>query len=181
MLSMVLMFAAFVFLVFAACTLWVPSKPQWFDFCEKIPRGRWSGSVLTVLVCALCVPNIQPIIDPGGFLYQWLLPLMLLGAVICIVYLDFLFARAFGALLILLAHYLLKETYPQALPLQWWFASVFVILGTFGICICAKPYWMRDWIRAAFQRPKMRVIQTFFWFAAGSSCAIAALQIMARS
>ncbi len=75
-------------------------------------------------------------------------------------FLDFLFARAFGGFLILLAHYYLLEAFALDMPLSPVFSVFCFIMGTFGIFISGKPYLLRDIMRKLFSSARWRIAGT---------------------
>lgn len=146
-----------------------------FKKCESLPRAKASGAVLAVCVIAWCIPNIRPIIN-SDMLNTLLIPLAVLSAILSIVFLDYLFARAFGVFLILMAHYFLKESYSVNPNLHSLFSILTLIAGTFGICICGKPYWFRDVIRKFFDSQKWRISTAVFLIVYSLICAYIAIQ-----
>lgn len=129
--------------------------PRW----ENIPRMRVPGIVLTAAAIFWCVPNIRPILDPGSFLQNLLIPLAVVAVILCAVFLDYLVSRASAALLILTAHYFLKETFAaDVYPASAFFSAGVLLFGCAGIVSGIKPWWMRDWIRALFRRPWVRFV-----------------------
>lgn len=124
---------------------------------EQLPRARKAGMILTAIVIFWCVPNVRPILDTGSALQNWLIPLAVVAIVLCIYYLDYLFARSFAAFLILTAHYFLKESFAARVhPFSAFLAVALFLIGIAGILIGAKPYWFRDWIRLLFRDRRVR-------------------------
>ena len=147
-------------LVAAACAVLIPvicARADRLESLERLPRARKPGMVLTALVILWCVPNIEPILEPGSSLLNWLYPLAILSIGLCIYFLDYLFARALAAFLILTAHYFLKEAFAARIyPFSAFLAAGLFLLGIAGILFGAKPYWFRDWIRLLFRDVRVR-------------------------
>lgn len=142
-------------LCFAGCVLVVPRVQERFSQLESIGRSKKLGIPLTIIVMVWLYPNIMAVIAEDGTLARFLIPLLGIGAIACIVYLDFLFARAFAVFLILLAHQMLKDSYALSLhPYQTPLALSLMATGILGILLAAKPYWMRDVIRAILRNRK---------------------------
>ncbi len=176
-----LLFSAFLSLALACFLIFVlrnggESNARLLKKCETLPRAKLPGIVLSAVVILWCIPNIRPIIS-SETLNSLLFPLALISFILAVFFLDYLFARAFGVFLILLAHYFLKEAYPLGLKLHVLFASLTLLLGTLGICICGKPYWMRDLIRAFFQKPVWRWCASVYFLCFAFSTAFAAFQL----
>ena len=156
-LSAALIVAATVSLAAAfAFILTVRREPAMRDVFEKLPRERISGTVLTAIALLWCVPNIRPIFMPDSPFQVFILPLILLAMVLAAIFLNYLFARAAAAILILGAHTVLKEAYPAQLPGYPVLAALVLVAGVIGIVISAKPYWLRDWFRLSFRNPAVR-------------------------
>ena len=156
-LPAVLAMAAAVSLAAASVfILTVRREPAVRAWIEKLPRERVSGTALTVLALLWCVPNIRPIFMPDSPFQVFILPLILLAMVLAAVFLNYLFARAAAAILILGAHTVLKEAYPAQLPGYPVLAALVLVAGVIGIVISAKPYWLRDWFRLSFRNPAVR-------------------------
>lgn len=144
----------------AAAAVFIPltcARMEHLQKMEQLPRARKAGMILTAAVIFWCVPNVRPILDPGSALQNWLIPLAVVAIALCIYYLDYLFARAFAAFLILTAHYFLKEAFAARIyPFSAFLAVALFFLGLAGILIGAKPYWFRDWIRLLFRDARVR-------------------------
>lgn len=142
-------------LIAAACAAAIPvvcARMERLATLERLPRARKPGMILTAVVILWCVPNIEPILEPGSSLVNWLIPLAILSIALCIYFLDYLFARALAAFLILAAHYFLKEAFAARVhPFSAFLAVALFLLGIAGILVGAKPYWFRDWIRLLFR------------------------------
>ena len=171
-LSVVLAIAAAVSLVAAAAfILTVRRGPSVRTLYEKIPRERVSGTVLTVIALLWCIPNIRPIFMPDSPFQAFVVPLILLAIVLAAIFLNYLFARAFAAILILGAHAVLKAAYPAQLPGYPVLAALLLLAGVIGIVISAKPYWLRDWFRLSFRNPAVRwASAAYFLLLCAMSC-----------
>jgi len=156
-LPAVLVVAAAVSLVAAAAfILTVRREPVVRTLYEKLPRERISGTILGAIALIWCIPNIRPIFMPDSPFQAFIVPLILLAIVLAAIFLNYLFARAFAAILILGAHAVLKAAYPAQLPGYPVLAALLLLAGVIGILISAKPYWLRDWFRLSFRNPAVR-------------------------
>ena len=144
----------------AVCAVLIPvicARAERLTTLEKLPRARKPGMILTAVVILWCVPNIAPILEPGSSMVNWLYPLAIVSIGLCIYFLDYLFARALAAFLILAAHYFLKEVFAARVhPFSAFLAVALFLLGIAGILVGAKPYWFRDWIRLLFRNAGVR-------------------------
>ena len=136
-------------------------EPAVRGLIERLPRERISGTVLSVGALLWCIPNIRPIFMPDSPIQSLVVPLIVLAMVLAALFLNYLFARAVSAILILGAHSVLKLGYPAGLPGYRLLAALVLLAGVIGIVISAKPYWLRDWFRLSFRNPAVR------WASAG--------------
>jgi hypothetical protein len=171
-LSAVLAIAAAVSLVAAAAfILTVRREPAMRAWYEKLPRERVSGTILGAAALLWCVPNIRPIFMPDSPFQAAILPLILVAIVLAAIFLNYLFARAAAAILILGAHAVLKAAYPARLPGYPVLAALVLVAGVIGIVISAKPYWLRDWFRLSFRKPAVRwASAAYFLLLCAMSC-----------
>lgn len=171
-LSVVLAIAAAVSLAAAAAFILTMRRgPAVRALYEKLPRERVSGTVLTVVALLWCIPNIRPIFMPDSPFQTFVLPLILLAIVLAAIFLNYLFARAAAAILILGAHAVLKAAYPAQPPGYPVLAALVLLAGVIGIVISAKPYWLRDWFRLSFRNPAVRwASAAYFLLLCAMSC-----------
>ena len=171
-LSVVFVLVAVVsFAAAAPFILTVRREPAVRVLFEKLPRERISGTILTVIALLWCIPNIRPIFMPDSPFQVFILPLILLAIVFAAIFLNYLFARAAAAILILGAHTVLKMAYPAQPPGYPVLAALVLMAGVIGIVISAKPYWLRDWFRLSFRNPAVRwVSAAYFLLLCAMSC-----------
>lgn len=131
-----------VIALISACLIRPSNLAKW----EALPRNRAGGAALGFLALLFFIPNVEPMFSAKEYL-----TILVIGAVVltvlCYLYLDYLFSRAFAGALILGAHFLLNATYAADLRFSSFFAFLCFVTGSIGIFIAAKPHWMRDWIR----------------------------------
>jgi hypothetical protein len=112
---------------------------------EKLPRNRLLGVILAGAGFFWCVFHSKPLLSPPMHVY--LIPAAAFCTWLAYLFLDFLFARAFGGMLILLAHYFLHESFALKTPCKPLLSLLCFIMGTYGIFLCGKPHLLRDMIR----------------------------------
>lgn len=146
-------------------------EPAVRGLIERLPRERISGTVLAVGALLWCIPNIRPIFMPDSPFQNLIVPLIVLAMVLAALFLNYLFARAVAAILILGAHSVLKLGYPAGLPGYRVLAALVLLAGVIGIVISAKPYWLRDWFRLSFRNPAVRWVSAgYFLLLCAVSC-----------
>ena len=138
------------FLIFWSGKLVPSNLKKW----EPLPRNILFGMIIAIIDLAICVPQSRPIVPV--WMLSWLIPLACVSAWIVYQFLDYIFARAFGGFLILLAHYLLFASFLLKVPGKPLFSLLCFGVGTLGIFFCGKPYLMRDYIRKIASNRKWR-------------------------
>ena len=155
----------------AAFILTVRRGPAMRALYDRIPRERVSGTILGAVALLWCIPNIRPIFMPDSPFQALVLPLILVAIVLAAIFLNYLFARAAAAILILGAHAVLKAAYPARLPGYPVLAALVLLAGVIGIVISAKPYWLRDWFRLSFRSSVVRWASAAYFLLLGAmSC-----------
>ncbi|MBO4647648.1 MAG: hypothetical protein J5806_05780 [Lentisphaeria bacterium] len=154
-------------------------KEKNLGFWEKLPRNRPVGGLLGAVALLAFIPNVRPLFPPEGNLI-WLIPSALILALLCYLYLDYLFARAAAGGLILLVHWLLNEVFSADLRGGSFFSLLSLAAGTYAIFIAAKPYWLRDSFRAICRKWKWRLTGSVFAFLWALSASILLVQLARR-
>jgi len=149
--------ALIAFSVFAfALAYWffkaLPANPKRW---EVLPRAVFLGALLAALDLGWVVPQSEPVVPAS--MTRLVLPLAVVAFIACYMFLDYLFSRAFGGALILLAHYFLQASFAYDVPARPVIAALCLAMGTLGIFFCGKPHLMRDMIRGAAAAPRWRV------------------------
>lgn len=142
-------FASFVFFSLSG-------KEERAEKFGAVARNKFAGAILSAAALVWIVPNVEPILPVGSFLRLLLWPLVPVALVLCIVFLDFLTARAAAALAILLSHYLLKETFPMDLGFDVVFKICLFILGIAGMIFAAKPHYFREVLKRSAKSAVLR-------------------------
>ena len=112
---------------------------------ERLPRNVLWGMIIALIDLAVCIPQSKPLLPES--LHSWLIPAAIVCAWATYQFLDYIFSRAFGGMLILLAHYLLHASFTLHMPGKPFYSLLLFAMGTLGIFFCGKPYLMRDFIR----------------------------------
>jgi hypothetical protein len=141
--------------VSAACAAWFfRLTPESGEKSGKIARAVWPGVILAFADLLWCVPQTKPLLPES--MHGWLLPLVFVLTWASWMFLDYIFSRALGGFLILLAYYFLHESFSWRTPGAPGLALLCFVFGTAGIFIAGKPWLLRDWIRTAAGKPKWR-------------------------
>ena len=177
MLCGILLFLVLICLT--AGMFFLKMKEENLEFWEKLPRNRTAGGVLGTVALLAFIPNVKPLFSPEENLI-WLIPAALILALLCYLYLDYLFARAAAGGLILLAHWLLNEVFNADLRGGSFFSLLSLAAGTYAIFIAAKPYWLRDSFRAMCRKWKWRLTGSVFAFLWALSASILLVQLAGK-
>lgn len=114
---------------------------------ESLPRNRYFGLFAGWFGLIWCIPHAQAVAPQ--FLIPFMWPIALIAPVAAFFCLDYMTARAFGGLLIIISYEALHQSFALALPLAGVIAVLSWILGACGIWISGIPYSFRDAIRLA--------------------------------
>jgi hypothetical protein len=114
---------------------------QW----EKIPRSLIYGMPFAVFSLFWCIPHAKPLLPES--LHAFLVPTAILCAIATFLLLDFVFSRALGGFLVLLAYYFLHASFTYHTPAKPLFSLFCYGMGIVGLFLCGKPWLLRDWIR----------------------------------
>lgn len=128
--------------------------PSSLEKWEALPRNILFGMIIATIDLAICVPLSKPIVPTG--MISWLIPMACISVWIIYQFLDYIFARAFGGFLVLLAHYMLFVSFYLKTPAKPLLSLLCFAFGTLGIFFCGKPYLMRDYIRKIAASKKWR-------------------------
>ncbi len=148
-----------------AAFVWLFLTPDNLDKWEKVPRYRTLGAIIGLIDLLWCIPNTKPLLPVS--LHVFLLPLAFTFAYLGWQFLDYLLSRAIGGFLILLAHYLLANSFAFKTPAAPVLAGFCMAIGIVGLFFAGKPYLFRDLIRKSAKFPvlKFSVSASLFVFA----------------
>ncbi|UDQ96998.1 hypothetical protein AAEX28_08080 [Lentisphaerota bacterium WC36G] len=135
---------AIVIIVLAA--IWVfLLKEENIKKREGLARNHWLGSILVVIDFYLLWPHLEPVLPL--FLAKIQLILVVVAAFLAIAFLDYLFSRALGGLLILGCYFLVHENFYNYGFTYGFFPALCYLFGLAGIFIAGKPALLRDYFR----------------------------------
>jgi hypothetical protein len=144
-----LFFASALFL-FAGISVLVFSE-KYPEKMEKLPRAVLPGIIIAACDLAWCIPHSDPIAPL--WMVNWLIPIAIAALWLSYQFLDYLFSRALGGLMILSAHFFLYASFSFHAPVKPLFSLFCYIMGLTGIFFCGKPHLLRDLIRKITGNP----------------------------
>ena len=135
---------------------------------ESLPRNKVLGIILTIIDFVLLWPHLEPVLPV--FLAKIQLILVIVAAILAIIFLDYLFSRAVGGLLILGCYFLVHENFYSHGVSFGIFPALCYAFGLAGIFIAGKPALLRDYFRKCATNDKYKygslaVMATFIVFA----------------
>lgn len=129
---------------------------------EKLCRSKAVGIIIGFPLICWCVPHAQVIVFGWAEAYLWYAAIIL--SVLSYFYLDYLTARAIGGLFIIGAYCFVHAAwdfkFKGAIPLT----IISWIWGIIGICISAKPSYLRDFFRKAAVNHKLKFAAHLFLY-----------------
>ena len=138
-----LFFASLLFLITGIAVLMFPGRSP--EKMEKLPRAVLPGVFIAACDLAWCIPHSEPIAPV--WMINWLIPIALVALWLSYQFLDYIFSRALGGLMILSAHFFLYASFSFHAPIKPFFSVLCYVMGLTGIFFCGKPHLMRDLIR----------------------------------
>ena len=133
-------------LLLAALTAMIWLAPRrWPDIWRRLPRERVIGEVIAVVCLVWSAYYVLPMLEGRLMRYQPVVKLLVpVTAILSYVYLNYLLARAFGALFLLTATYLLHAAFAVDLPARPLYAILCYAIAAVGMVLLATPWRFRD-------------------------------------
>lgn len=141
-------------------------KPENVQVREKLARARYAGLVIAFFDLLWCIPHSKPLLPVS--MHDMLLPAVFVCAFLAWAFLDYLFSRAIGGFMILLAYYFLHESFTFHSTASQVFACFCFAMGIAGIFFSGKPYLFRDMFRIISTKVnlKITIVAALFAFSA---------------
>lgn len=129
----------------------------WPNAWRVLPRNRVLGAVLGLVCLLWSAWHAQFLLEGDLAKYQpWLWVAVPVVAVVGVLYLDFLFARALGGFILLLMPLLLDQGFTVHLPGRPLFSAACYLFGLAGMVLVAAPWYFRDLLRFTSERAAWR-------------------------
>lgn len=145
------MLASFRFAAVVAalvCAAWAVVSAHFIkarpELASRLPRSRVLGELVGIPVLAWAAYHVTRMVEPGSIFVPVSLALVPVVAVIAWGHLDYLFARAFGGLLLLGANHLLTVGFVAQVPARPLFSVCVYLVGLPGLLLVSAPWWLRN-------------------------------------
>ncbi len=147
----------FALLLGAFATFVTLAPVRWPHVMRSLPRDKRVGGVLGSICLLASAFYVLPMLEGDMERFR---PLVVLAvpvlAILCHVHLDYLFARAFGGILILGVNYMLHMAFVVNLPNRLLYAVPAYALAICGMVLIACPWRLRDLMEKAVDQVACR-------------------------
>lgn len=127
------------------------------DLWRVIPRDRQVGIILGAGCLIWSVMLVSPLLEgPLARLQIFLWPLAIAIGIASYFSLDYLFTRALGGFLILMANQVMHDAFVSQASMRWLLALCCYILGISGILMISSPFRFRDLLHKATETAAWR-------------------------
>ncbi len=133
----------------------VPARKP--DLWRTVPRDRVAGAVIGVLCLVWSALLVQPLLQdalPGLARLLWIIVIVV--SVGSILYLDYLFTRAMGGLLLLSTTHIMREAFIHHAPARWLLSIACYVLAIAGMFMIGSPWRFRDLLKLVAEKRKHR-------------------------
>ncbi len=152
------------------CVAWTVVLLRYAKGCPELPsklsRSRVLGEILGIPMLAWAAYHVTKMVEPGSVFGTIAIALVPIVALLSWSHLDYLFARAFGGLLLLGANHLLITSFVAQVPARSAFAVCVYLIGLPGLVLVSAPWWLRNLLEktrdSAAWRGGVAVVWTFY-------------------
>lgn len=166
------MLASFPFAAVVAaliCAAWAVLTARFLkarpELATRLPRSRVLGEIVGIPVLAWAAYHVTQMVAPGSIFIPLSILLVPAVAVAAWGHLDYLFARAFGGLLLLGANHLLTVAFVAEVPARPVFSVFVYLIGLPGLVLVSAPWWLRDLLEKVCDSAAWRGAMTLAWTA----------------
>jgi len=152
--------SSFLFGLFLVCfaSLFQIGIHRNFDFCEQLLRLKYIGTFLGMICLCWSAWHGCIMLEGGLAKYRiiiWLLvPLGTLGGFF---WLDYLFARSVGGIMVLTVNYLLHAAFIQQTFFRCGYSFICLVWGVIGLYLIGAPWYLRELMAKAAKNKKLRI------------------------
>ncbi len=132
----------------------LPRKPE---IWQKLPREKYVGSVLGIaaLICSaiLVTPLFEGDLARLRPIVWVLVPVIGVGSIL---YLEYLFSRAFGGFLLIAINYLMQQAFAAHAPFRWVLSIICYVIGIAALFMIGSPWRFRDLLKKMTDKENYR-------------------------
>ena len=138
------------------CWKILPNKKELWRI---IPRDRTIGTVLGAICLIWSAMNAYPLFEGNAARFRSLLGPAVIGiTLLSFFYLDYLFTRALGGIILLSVSWLLHEAFVINIPIRQLFSIICYSLGIASFFLIAAPYRFRDMLEKISKDGRWRTV-----------------------
>lgn len=127
------------------------------ELWRKLPRERNVGIVLGIACLAWSAWYAVPMLEGGLARYQRVIMLLVpVVAVLSYLYLNYVFTRALGGLMMLAATHMLHAAFVAHLPARGVFSAICYLVAVAGMFALATPWRFRDLLKLGAENVRWR-------------------------
>ena len=145
----------------------------------RLPRNKWVGAAIGAACLAWSSWYGCMMLEGGLARFRFIVVLLVpVTAILALLFLDYLYARAIGGFFVLASNELIRQAFAADIMLRPFFSLLCLAMGICGLFMLGMPWRMRDAIALSASRPAAgRAIGAVF---AVSGIAFAALPFFRR-
>lgn len=129
------------------------------DLSRSLPRNRLFGALVGLLALVWAGYHVHSMLEGGLTRFRVLIPLLAaVVGVLAFFFLDYLFARAVGGLLVLWMNSLLHTLFAADVRARPVLAVLCYLIGIAGMVLVVSPWRFRDVLEAVAKAPRARRI-----------------------
>ncbi len=122
-----------------------PRRP---DLWKKVPRNRIAGTIIGAACLVWSVALVTPLLRDAMPGLIKLLPLVAIAiGLMAVFYLDYLFTRSLGGLILLSSTHILREAFATQAPVRWLLSIICYLLSIGAMFMIATPWRFRDLLK----------------------------------
>ncbi len=130
---------------------------HWPRLYSSLPRERYIGAVLGIISLVWAAYHVAAMLEGGAARYRVLIIMSVpVVAVLCYIYLDYIFTRALGGVLLLIVNVLLQQGFVVHVPFRPFFSTILYLFGIAGLFLVASPWHLRDLLERSSEFPAWR-------------------------
>jgi hypothetical protein len=130
---------------------------RWPEVWRQLPRERNIGIAIGAVCLVWSAYYALPMLEGGLAKYRPLIKILVpVTTVLAYLFLNYVFTRAMGGLMMIAATYMLHQAFVAHLPLRPVFSLICYVVAVAGMFALAAPWHFRDLLHRAAERASWR-------------------------